>query len=64
MSGLPDTLYQNGIELQKNNIVSAFGDLFVQKVKTIVESTRINPLVHNGHQKIIDHIDLLPSQLK
>ena len=50
VSGLPDTLYQNGIELPKNKI--AF-----KKVKTIVESTRLNPLVHNGHQKILEYID-------
>ena len=57
VSGLLDTLYQNGIELPKHKIVSAFGDLFVQKVQTIVESTRINPLVHKGHQKIIEYND-------
>ena len=57
VAGLPDTLYQNGNELPKDKIASAFGDLFVQKVKSIVESTRINPLVHNGQQKINESID-------
>ena len=34
----------------------------MQKVKTIIESTRINPLVQNGHQKITEYIDFLLNQ--
>ena len=54
---LPDTLYQNGIELPKDKIADAFGDFFVHKVKTIINSTITNPLVHNGHQKIQTHTE-------
>ena len=31
VSGLPDTLYENGIELPKNKVASAFGDQFIKK---------------------------------
>ena len=57
VTGLPDTLYQNGIELPKDKIADAFGDFFVHKVKTIIENTIIDPLVHNGHQKIQTHTE-------
>ena len=54
VSGLPDTMYENGNKLSPDGVASAFGDLFVKKVKLIVESTRINPQVHNGTQKIFN----------
>ena len=54
VTGLPDTMYENGMELPADKIASAFGDLFQRKVKTIVESTNINPEVHNGNRKIIN----------
>ena len=55
VSGLPDTLYENGIELPKDSVASAFGDMFTKKVKLLVESTAIHPQVHNGNQKIFHH---------
>ena len=55
VSGLPDTLYENGIELPKDKVASAFGDMFTKKVKLIVDSTIINPQVHNGNQKILQY---------
>ena len=39
--------------MPKHKVASAFGDLFIKKVKTIIDSTHINPQVHNGHQKIL-----------
>ena len=61
VSGLPETMYQDGVELERERVASAFGDLFFNKVKNITESTLINPLVHNGHQKIniVDN-DIIP----
>ena len=61
VSGLPETMYQDGVELERERVASAFGDLFFNKVKNITESTQINPLVHNGHQKIniVDN-DIIP----
>ena len=52
ISGLPDTLFKDGLELQKNTIPESFGELFYDKVSKITEATLINPNVYNGHIKI------------
>ena len=57
VTGLPETLYFEGVELQNNNKPTAFGDLFFNKVKNITEQTLTNPNVYNGHIKITEHLD-------
>ena len=48
---------ENGIDLLMANVGSAFGDLFIKKVKAIVESTHNNPQVRNGHKKIMQVVN-------
>ena len=57
VSGLPDTLFKDGVELPNNIIPTAFGDLFYNKVKNITNETLINPNVYNRHIKITNLID-------
>ena len=57
VSGLPDTLFKDGVELPNNIIPTAFGDLFYYKVTNITNETLKSPNVYNGHIKITNLID-------
>ena len=57
VSGLPDTTHKNGLESPASQVASAFGGLFVTKVKNNFEYTDINWQVSNGHKKINQYID-------
>ena len=52
IESLPETLYNNGIEIPKDNVAEAFAGFFDGKVRQLVLNSELDPNIYNGKQKI------------
>ena len=49
---MPDVLFENNQKLNKTEHATAFANFFNNKVKSIINETKIDPNVYNGKNKV------------
>ena len=49
---IPNNMFLKGVAVSGDKIADSFAEFFDEKVKNLVEKTRVDPGVHNGTQKL------------
>jgi hypothetical protein len=55
---LPNTLFENGVEVKYEEAAERFASYFDSKVKDILTNTKVNDQVYNGTRKVTAKLQL------